>query len=155
MRAEEKETGRLEAFSDGVFAIAMTLLALDLKVPHLGDQASAAELAAALLQQWPSYMAFVTSFGTVLVMWVHHHSMFRLIHKVTSGFLFVNGFLLLLVTVVPFPTALVSAYFGKPGSGIACAVYAGLFVMISVAYNLLSRMAVHRRSCSEATRPST
>src|SRR5258708_25881489 len=139
MHTEEKETGRLEAFSDGVFAIAMTLLALDLKVPHQGDRASASELALWLAQHGPSYLAFTTSFGTALVMWVHHHGMFRLIRKVTSGFLFANGFLLLLVTVVPFPTALISAYFGKPGSAVASAVYAGTFVAISIAFNLLWR----------------
>ena len=153
MHTEEKETGRLEAFSDGVFAIAMTLLALDLKVPHLGDRASASELALALAQQWPSYLAFTTSFGTVLVMWVHHHGMFRLIRKVTSGFLFANGFLLLLVTVVPFPTSLISAYFGKPGSAVASAVYAGTFVAISIAFNLLWRVAAHERALLRSDAP--
>ena len=85
MHTEEKETGRLEAFSDGVFAIAMTLLALDLKVPHLGDRASASELALALAQQWPSYLAFTTSFGTVLVMWVHHHGIDRKSTRLNSS----------------------------------------------------------------------
>lgn len=69
-QAEEKETGRLEAFSDGVFSIAMTLLVLDLKVPHLGSGASTPALAGALAQQWPSYLSFVMSFFTVLIMWV-------------------------------------------------------------------------------------
>ena len=78
-------------------------------------------------------------------MWVHHHGMFKLIRKVTSGFLFANGFLLLLVTVVPFPTALLSAYFRKPGSAVACAVYAGTFVVISIAFNLLWGVAAHNR----------
>jgi len=80
----EKETGRIEAFSDGVFAIAITLLALELKVPHLsaeGGQTTAAALAASLSSEWPSYFAFVTSFFTVLIMWVHHHVIFRLVHS--------------------------------------------------------------------------
>src|SRR5579863_5349666 len=86
----ERQTGRLEAFSDGVFAIAMTLLALELKVPH---PASAADLPSALASEWPSYLAFVTSFFTVLIMWVHHHAIFRLVHRVDAKLLFANGFL--------------------------------------------------------------
>jgi uncharacterized membrane protein len=104
MAAEEKQTGRLEAFSDGVFAIAMTLLALELKVPHPAERTSAA-LASALAHEWPSYFAFITSFFTVLIMWVHHHVIFRLVHRTDATLLFANGFLLLLVTVVPFRKA--------------------------------------------------
>src|SRR6267154_1601546 len=106
----EKETGRLEAFSDGVFAIAITLLALELKVPHLesGGRVTSAAIAAGLANQWPSYFAFVTSFFTVLIMWVHHHAIFRLVQRADVTLLFANGFLLMLVTVVPFPTAVVA-----------------------------------------------
>src|SRR5499427_108148 len=89
----EKETGRLEAFSDGVFSIAMTLLVLELKVPSLSEAPSAAELWAALVKQWPSYFAFVTSFFTVLIMWVNHHGIFRLVQRTNSALLFTNGFL--------------------------------------------------------------
>ena len=71
----EKETGRLEAFSDGVFAIAITLLALELKVPHFDAGGNmTARLISGLDGQWPSYFAFLTSFFTVLIMWVHHHA---------------------------------------------------------------------------------
>src|SRR5260221_10103395 len=72
LRAPEKETLRLEAFSDGVFAIAITLLALELKVPSLGAAATPKLLWAALAAQWPSYFSFFTSFITVLIMWVNH-----------------------------------------------------------------------------------
>ena len=93
----EKETGRLEAFSDGVFAIAITLLALELKVPHSETgQITAATVMSGLAHQWPSYFAFITSFFTVLVMWVHHHAMFRLVRRVDVTLLFANGFLLML-----------------------------------------------------------
>ena len=71
----EKETGRLEAFSDGVFAI--TLLALELKVPHSeAGQVTGAAVISGLAYQWPSYFAFITSFFAVLIMWVHHHAIF-------------------------------------------------------------------------------
>jgi len=74
----EKETGRLEAFSDGVFAIAITLLILELKVPALpATGITSGALAKGLLLQWPSYIGLVTSFFTVLIMWIHHHGIFR------------------------------------------------------------------------------
>jgi uncharacterized membrane protein len=145
MRTEEKETGRLEAFSDGVFAIAITLLALELKMPHLADGGTMWTLASALARQWPSYLAFMTSFFTILIMWVNHHGIFKLVRKTNVRFLFANGFLLMLVTVVPFPTALVSEYFTKPAAAVACAVYAGTFALINVGYNLLWHCAASQR----------
>ncbi len=81
--AAAKETARIEAFSDGVFAIAITLLVLDLKVPH--DMAEGRDLAAALWRQWPAYLAFVTSFATICIMWINHHRMFTLIGEPTTA----------------------------------------------------------------------
>ncbi len=141
----EKETGRLEAFSDGVFAVAITLLVIDLKVPTLKEPVTSQQLTAQLLSQWPSYVAFLISFATILIMWVNHHNMFKLVHKSDTTFLFANGFLLLLVTAVPFPTALVSEYLTSAAAVIACVVYCGLFVIINVAYNLLWWSAVNHR----------
>ncbi len=114
----EKETGRLEAFSDGVFAIAMTLLVLELKVPHAaaGGELSAASLARNLLREWPGYLALVTSFFTVLIMWVHHHILFKLVGRPDAKLLFANGFLLLMVSMVPFPTAVVAEYLATPAA---------------------------------------
>jgi uncharacterized membrane protein len=134
----EKETGRVEAFSDGVFAVAITLLVFDLKVPQLPSAAiSLSALGTALFREWPSYLTFVTSFATILIMWVGHHNIFKFVYRSSTPFLFANGLLLLLVTVVPFPTSLVAAYLTTPAAALACAVYAGLFVLINVAYNLL------------------
>jgi uncharacterized membrane protein len=142
---EEKETGRIEAFSDGVFAIAITLLVLELKVPSLPGGGAGNALAAALLRQWPSYLAFVTSFFTILIMWANHHAIFNLVRRSDAEFLFANGFLLLLVTVVPFPTALLAQYMDKPGAPVAAAVYAGTFVLAGLAYNVLWRSAIRGR----------
>ena len=133
----DKETGRLESFSDGVFSIAMTLLVLELSVPKLNGAVKPRALLWALMVQWPSYLAFVTSFFTVLIMWVNHHGIFRLVRRTDSTLLFANGFLLLLVTVVPFPTALVATYLRTPAAGVVCAVYSGTFVLISISYSLL------------------
>jgi uncharacterized membrane protein len=145
--AVEKETGRIESFSDGVFAVAITLLVFDLQVPHLPAGAiSVTALGTALFKQWPAYLTFITSFATILIMWVSHHGIFKLVSKSDTPFLFANGLLLLLVTVVPFPTSLVAQYLTTPAAALACAVYAGVFVVINVAYNLLWWAAArHRR----------
>ena len=141
----EKETGRLEAFSDGVFAVAITLLVLNLVVPDLPPSASPAALAAKLGEKWPSYLAFVTSFGTILIMWINHHAIFKLVRRSDTLFMFANGFLLLLVTVVPFATALVARYLVTPAAPTACAVYAGGFVFVNIAYNILWWSIAHER----------
>jgi len=134
----EKQTGRLEAFSDGVFAIAITLLALELKIPHSETgQITPATVISGLAHQWPSYFAFITSFFTVLIMWVHHHAIFRLVKRVDVTLLFANGFLLMLVTVVPFPTAVVAEYLRTPAAAAACTFYAGFFVLISIGFWVL------------------
>lgn len=139
----EKETGRIEAFSDGVFAVAITLLAFDiLKIPQppAGQPFSAEGLAAALGHQWPIYASFLISFATILIMWLNHHSIFQLVQKTDPVFMFANGFLLMLVTRVPLPTALLGEYLIE-----AAAVYAGLFVVISLAFVLLWWAAAIRR----------
>src|SRR5258708_29828085 len=110
-----KETGRLEAFSDGVFAIAITLLVLELKVPSIPPAgATSAALGKALLQLWPSYFALVTSFFTILIMWMHHHAILRNVHRTDSRLHFSNGCLLLFLTFVPYPTSLLSPYLSTP-----------------------------------------
>jgi uncharacterized membrane protein len=93
---------RAEAFSDGVFAVAITLLALELKVPD-GD----GTLAHRILEIWPSYLAYVVSFLTIGIMWLNHHTMFIHIVRVDRLLLVLNLLLLMLVAVTPFPTALV------------------------------------------------
>jgi len=137
----EKETGRVEAFSDGVFAIAMTLLVLDLKIPKASHAPGPGSLMPALSRQWPMFAAYLTSFATILVMWVNHHKLFTRIRRTDGAFLFVNGLLLLFVTFVPFPTALVAEHVRSPQARTAAAIYAGTFVALAVAFNLLWRHA--------------
>jgi uncharacterized membrane protein len=152
---ERKETGRIEAFSDGVFAVAITLLVFDLKVPPISvETLSITGLGSTLFHQWPSYLAFVTSFATILIMWVSHHSIFKQVDKSDRAFLYANGLLLMLVTVVPFPTSLVSEYLTTPAAATACAVYAGIFVVINLAYNLLWWIIVHHHLLNPAISPA-
>jgi uncharacterized membrane protein len=145
----DKDTARIEAFSDGVFAIAMTLLVLELKVPQvpagLTGPYSSAMLETALRQQWPAYYSLVTSFLTVLIMWMHHHNMFKLVRHTDARLLLMNGLLLLGVTIVPFSTAIVAAYLYTPAAQGACVAYAGTFLMISMVYFLLVYVAIQER----------
>jgi uncharacterized membrane protein len=140
---EQKETGRVEAFSDGVFGIAMTLLVLDIKVPRATDATGPAALGAQLLRQWSTYVAYVLSFATVLIMWTNHHKLFRLVRRSNQIFLLINGALLLFVTLVPFPTSLLAEHLGHAGAATAPAVYSGTFVVIAVLFNALWRYAAH------------
>src|ERR1700740_3636134 len=106
----ETETNRIEAFSDGMFAIAITLLILEIKVPSSGPGG----LTKALLRQWPSYFAFLLSFVYIGVMWMNHHRMFNHIRRSNDTLLVLNLLLLLGVTAVPFPTAVLAANLGTP-----------------------------------------
>lgn len=139
----EKETGRIEAFSDGVFAIAITLLVLDIKVPRV-HELHGASLKHALLQQWPIYLAYVISFLTILIMWINHHKLFTQIRRTDHWFLLINGLLLMVVSVTPFPTALLAEHIRYPGAVLAAAVYSGFYVLLAVFFNLLWRYAAYR-----------
>ena len=132
---EERDTNRLEAFSDGVFAIAITLLVLNIHIPSEGDQV---DLGQVLRDQWPSYLAYLLSFLTILNMWVNHHNTFTFIARTDHWFLFINGLLLMGVCVLPFPTALLAQYFSSPTNQfVATLVYAGVFTYNGLAFFLL------------------
>jgi uncharacterized membrane protein len=100
-------TSRLEAFSDGVFAIAITLLVLDLAVPPV-TEAERDGLWAALGHEWPSYFAYLVSFLVIGIIWINHHTMLTLVERVDRPVLFANLLLLLTVSVIPFPTRLLA-----------------------------------------------
>src|SRR5467141_3476767 len=103
---EEKETVRMEAFSDGVFAFAITLLALNLRDPAT----SSVSLSQGLIDEWPSFFAFVTSFITVLIMWMNHHNMFNYIRRIDRRLMLLNGVILLFVVLTVYTTSLVGAH---------------------------------------------
>jgi uncharacterized membrane protein len=134
----ETETNRIEAFSDGMFAIAITLLILEIKVPS----SDPGGLTKALLRQWPSYFAFLLSFVYIGVMWMNHHRMFAHIRRSNDTLLILNLLLLLGVTAVPFPTAVLAANLGTPDQRTASLFYNGVFVVIAVFFNVLWRYAV-------------
>lgn len=139
---QEKETGRIEAFSDGIFAVAITLLVLNIQVPPMPKNPTDSDLGKALLNNWAIYLAFVTSFSTIGIMWVNHHRIFNYIKLSNDTLLALNLLLLLLVVFVPFPTALLAEYIA-PGYRVPAALYSATLVLLAVCFNLLWRYASH------------
>jgi uncharacterized membrane protein len=130
-------TTRLEAFSDGVFAIAITLLILEIKVPHVDHG-----LWAGLAALWPSYIAFVMSFAVILIMWVNHHELLRMVERVNYPIMLANGLLLLTVTFVPFPTAVLAEHLPTHEAKSAVTFYCATFAVNGLVWNLLFRTMV-------------
>lgn len=122
------DTNRLEAFSDGVFAIAITLLVLEIKVPPFGS-----DLGKELLKLWPSYLAYAMSFIVIGAIWINHHAMFNLITRVDQKLLLLNTLHLMFVAFVPFPTAvLAEALHDRINQPIATAFYGGTLTIIGI-----------------------
>ncbi|MEU2711723.1 TMEM175 family protein [Streptomyces sp. NPDC007205] len=129
------ESGRVEAFSDGVFAIAITLLVLDIKVPRTGDHGG---LWYAIGAQWPSYAAYVVSFLVIGIMWVNHHQLFSYVSRVDRPLMFLNLMVLMVVAVVPWPTAMLAEYLREgTASHAAAAVYSLVMVAMALAFQAL------------------
>ena len=129
------ERGRLEAFSDGVFAVAITLLALDLSVAGPGHGSLTHQLG----HHWPQFVAYLVSFLTIGIIWVNHHAVIRNIVKVERVLLFLNLFLLLFVVLIPFATSTMASYLSQPGydSHVAMALYAGVFEGMAITFSAL------------------
>jgi len=144
---ETAGTGRLEAFSDGVFAIAATLLVLSFSVGSVPG----ARLDTTLLHLWPAYLAYATSFLTIGIIWMNHHHCVELMGRADRTLLFVNLILLMIVAFLPFPTKLVADYLRKDGEQAAVLAYNGTFVVMAIVYNLWWRYAsVGRRLIAES-----
>jgi uncharacterized membrane protein len=125
-----KETLRLETFSDGVFAIAITLLVLELiSMLHRQNDESLLNF---YLHHWEPFAAFLIGFLTILVCWINHNHVFDYIKKTDSNLPWVNGFVLLMITFTPFPTAILAEYLGKE-SRFALAIFGFNYLMIAVA----------------------
>jgi len=125
---------RTEAFSDGVFSIAATLLVLDIRFPKLPESAGTAGLAAGLLSVLPNALAYVLSFAVVCIYWVNHHQLLMLVERVTRGLLWLNGLFLMLLAFIAFPTALIGEH---PFQPLAASVYGIVMALIGLAYHLL------------------
>ena len=127
-------TSRLEAFSDGVFAIAITLLVLEIRVPvNQGEN-----LWQALGDQWPSYAGYVISFLTIGIIWVNHHALFDAVSHATRPLLFLNLGLLMATAFIPFTTALMADYLrAANGQDVAAAVYSASFLVMGFCFGAI------------------
>ena len=134
-RSESRETARLEAFSDGVFAIAATILVLDLRLPTVNEPTTSA-LIHAVLDQWPSYFAFALSFATILIMWINHHARMGLVQRIDGLLMFANGLVLFMIATLAFPTAIVGEYLTEPAAKGAVFIYAVFVLATSGAWNI-------------------
>lgn len=135
----EPSTARFETFSDGVFAIAATLLVLSFTVsgPDLGSQ---------LTHLWPGYLAYITSFVTIGIIWMNHHHTVSLIARTDRTFLFINNLLLLTVAFLPFPTKLIGDYIRDPAERQAAALaYAGTLVVMAMLHQFWWQYARRNR----------
>ncbi|MCA1688145.1 MAG: DUF1211 domain-containing protein [Actinobacteria bacterium] len=131
----DNDTGRIEAFSDGVFAIAITLLVIEIGVPHLEDEGTT--LFEELVEQWPSYLGYAISFLQIGVIWANHHNRFRFITRSDHVLLFLNILFLMCVAFIPFPTALLAEYLQGAERATAGAVYAGTLAVTAIFFTLL------------------
>lgn len=142
MPTADRETARIEAFSDGVLAIIITLLVFNIRVPE-EEAVAQLGLLGALAEQWPMYLAFSASFFFILVMWLNHHRLFTAIRRSDNGLVLLNGLLLFGISLVPFPTAVVAAYLQHAEQTTAVVVYNAWFMVIAVFFNTLWRYAAH------------
>lgn len=137
-------TRRLEALVDGVFAIAITLLVIEIKVPLVHSEESS-DLADALLELWPSYLAYAVTFFVVGAYWINHHRMFFLLRGVDHTFLILNVFLLMAIAIIPFPNAVVAEYVLDPAHrGAATALYGLAMTILALVFNIAWRYAFRR-----------
>jgi TMEM175 potassium channel family protein len=139
-------TGRLESFSDGVIAVAITLLVLDIAVPTLRQSANGVQLGHDLSRQWPVYAAYVTSFITIGIIWINHHMMIGRLARADHSILMLNLLLLLTIAVIPFGTALFAEYLREAhGAKLAGGIYGAIFLVMAVAFAMLNTQILLRR----------
>src|SRR5262245_59113284 len=134
----DQPNSRLETFCDGVFAIALTLLVIDIKIPASDAIGTTRELWLALRHLVPSILVFVLSFVIILITWVNHHAAFRLVNQSSAVFIYANGFLLLTVVFMPFPTALVGEYLLTDHAAPAVIIYNAVSAVQAAGWILVS-----------------
>ncbi len=142
---------RLHGLIDGVFAIAMTLLVLDLPRPH-----DSTRLSHDLLHEWPSYAAYLVSFVTVGIVWIEHHGMMAAVVRINRRFLERTLLLLLLVSIIPWPTAIAAEYANRGSQAESAAVlYAVCLLLMGLSFSLGWRyLARHPELVAEPARPA-
>lgn len=137
---------RVETFSDGIFAIIITLLVLEIKVPHINNYNSTNELLSALLALFPKFIGWIISFFTIAVIWVNHHKIFKQIKHLDNGIFWLNAFLLLWSTFIPFPTAVLGDY---PSNKTSVVFYGIVMALMALSFSLIRIYAVRNKDLLE------
>jgi uncharacterized membrane protein len=136
--SETNHNSRLEAFCDGVFAIALTLLIIDIKIPSTEKINTTAEFWIALKHIAPSILAFILSFIIILITWVNHHNSLRLVNRSSASYIYANGFMLLTVVFIPFPTSLMGEYILTDHAAPAVIIYDSTLALQAISWILLT-----------------
>jgi TMEM175 potassium channel family protein len=140
MSSTPSETFRLEAFADAVFAIAITLLVIEIRLPPHEDVVRIGGVGPALVGLWPSYVGYLVSFIVVGIMWANHHNLMKLVDRVDHGFITLTLLLLMCVAFLPFPTAVMAEHLADPDAherAVAVAFYCGCFTVTGAFYFLM------------------
>jgi uncharacterized membrane protein len=136
------ETFRIEAFSDAVIAIAITLLVIEIRPPQGVE--SAAEMWAALAALWPNYLGYALSFAVIGIMWANHHTIFKIVQRTDHYLILLNLLFLFCLAFIPFPTALMAETLGHADERVGIVVYSGWFLVTALSYNVLWRYTAGR-----------
>lgn len=139
---------RVEAFSDGIFAIIITLLVLEIKVPHIENHDSAADLFLSLKLLLPKFVSWLVSFFTVAVIWVNHHRIFKQIGRLNNGIFWWNAVLLLWTSFIPFPTAVLGDY---PNNTVSFVLYGLVMALMAATFSLMRLYAIRSQKVLEAS----
>jgi uncharacterized membrane protein len=143
------ETSRIKAFSDGIFGFSITLLVLELiEILHPESDKG---LLISFLDQWQSFLAFTVGFITILVCWINHHVALEYINKIDTKFMWINGSLLFLVTLTPFPTAILAGYLENE-SETALAIFGFNYILIGIAADRICTYAYNNHLIEEDKR---
>jgi len=141
--AQDNPNARLETFCDGVFAIALTLLIIDIKLPSTENIHTTSDLWLALKHLAPGILAFLLSFIVIFITWVNHHAAFKLVHKTSTHFIYANAVLLLSVVFTPFPTSLLGEFVLTDHAAPAVSLYCAVFGLQAIAWMLMTRAALN------------
>ena len=147
--AEEHPNARLETFCDGVFAIALTLLIIDIRIPSAAGIGSSTEFWRALRQLMPAMFAFLLSFSVILITWVNHHGALRLVNRTSASFIYANGFLLLTVVIIPFPASLLGDFLWTNHAAPAVVLYNAALAFQSIGWMFLAGAALKGQLVSD------
>ncbi len=142
-------TARIETYSDGVFAIAITLLILEIKVPPPESINSSHTLLHAITEHWSSWLAFLLSFFNLTIAWVNHHNAIKLICRTSPTFIFVNGFFLLTVAIIPYPTSLLAEYINSDSAHTAVLIYCLSIFLHSFAWILIFQSMIRPKDLTK------